>query len=92
MDGSLKELAKLEKLTAKSSGKGKSASIDDTLSSLLQSLHQAKANIEADGVSEGVVAQLVQVVDAKKKEVEDRQKEVYSSLSRLGKALDKVTH
>jgi hypothetical protein len=89
-DGSLKELAKLEKLTARSSSKGKLTFIDETLRSLIQSLHEAKASIETDGVSEDAVVQLAQTIDAQKKEVEDRQKEVYSSLSRLGKSLDKV--
>jgi len=90
MEGPLKELTKLEKLTAKSSTKGKPTSVDDSLSSLLQSLHEAKARIETDGVSDDTILQLVQTIEAKKKEVDDKQKELYNSLSRMGKALDKV--
>jgi hypothetical protein len=90
MDGPLKELAKLEKLTAGSSGKGKSPSISDSLDSLLHSLHEARDAIQAGSVSPDVLLQLSQTAEAKKKEVEDRQKEIYSSLSRFGKALDKV--
>jgi phage-related minor tail protein len=91
MESCLKELAKLEKLTAKSA-KGKSTSVDDSLNSLLQSLYEAKARMEAEGVSEEAAEQLSQMVEARKKEVDDRQKELYNSLSRLGKALDKVSH
>ncbi|KAJ6630749.1 CTLH/CRA C-terminal to lish motif domain-containing protein [Mycena sp. CBHHK59/15] len=90
MDGPLKELAKLEKLTAGvSSGKGKSPSISDSLDSLLQSLREAKDSIEPGLVSPDLLIQLSQTVDLKKKEVDDRQKEIHSSLSRFGKALDK---
>jgi E3 ubiquitin-protein transferase RMND5 len=90
MEACLKELSKLEKSTAKSA-KGKSTSVDDSLNSLLQSLYEVKARVEAEGVSEDAAEQLSQVIEAKKKEVDDRQKELYSSLSRLGKALDKVS-
>jgi hypothetical protein len=88
MDGPLKELSKLEKLT---SGplKGK-VSISDSLDSLLQSLREAKDAIQPGTVSPDLLLQLSQTVDVKKKEVDERQKEVYNSVSRLGKALDKV--
>jgi DNA repair ATPase RecN len=89
MEGPLKELAKLEKLTSKSC-KGKAAFIDDSLVSLLQSLRDAKGRLEAGVEIEGTLVQLAQTVDIRKKDVDDKQKEVYSSLSRLGKALDKV--
>ncbi|KAJ7063253.1 CTLH/CRA C-terminal to lish motif domain-containing protein [Mycena amicta] len=82
MDAPLKELAKLEKLTA-SKGKG-----PDSLDSLLKSLRDAKHSL-SEGVPSNVLLQLSQTVDLKKKEVEDYQKEVYSSVSRLGKSLDK---
>ncbi|KAJ7452477.1 CTLH/CRA C-terminal to lish motif domain-containing protein [Mycena galericulata] len=89
MDGPLKELAKLEKLTAGGSGKGKSPSIADSLDSLLYSLREARDAIQPGTVSPDFLLQLSQTVDLKKKEVDDRQKEIYNSVSRLGKALDK---
>jgi hypothetical protein len=89
MEGPLKELAKLEKLTDKGSAKGKS-SISDSLDSLLQSLHEVKDRLEADTGTQDTFGQLAVTVEARKKEVEDKQKEIYSSLSRFGKALDKV--
>jgi hypothetical protein len=92
MDGPLKELAKLEKLTAKTSAKGKSTAVSDPLESLLQSLRQAKDRVEKEGVSEDVTVQLAQTIEARKKEIDDKQKEVYNALARLGKALDKVGH
>jgi len=85
----LKELAKLEKLTAGGSGKGKAPSISDSLDSLIHSLHEARDAIQPGTVSPDLLLQLSQTVELKKKEVDDRQKEVYNSLSRLGKALDK---
>ncbi|KAJ7046729.1 hypothetical protein C8F04DRAFT_1247798 [Mycena alexandri] len=89
MDGPLKELAKLEKLTAGASGKGK-ASISNSLDALLESLREAKDAIQPGAtVSPDLLLQLSQTVDLQKKEVDERQKEVYSSISRLGKALDK---
>lgn len=87
MDSLLKELTKLEKLTAVN---GKGASIAQSLDSLLQSLKEARAAFLDGECSEEDLKQLAQLVEAKKKEVDDRQKEVYSVLSRLGKALDKV--
>ncbi|KAJ6502600.1 CTLH/CRA C-terminal to lish motif domain-containing protein [Mycena sanguinolenta] len=88
MDGPLKELSKLEKLTANASGKGK-VTISDSLDSLLQSLREAKDAIQPGTVSPDLLLQLSQTVEVKKKEVDDRQREIYNSISRLGKALDK---
>jgi len=90
MEGPLKELAKLEKLTDKASAKGKSPSISDSLDSLLQSLYDVKDRLVAGTETQNTFGQLAVTVEARKKEVEDRQKEIYSSLSRFGKALDKV--
>ncbi|KAG6832372.1 hypothetical protein H0H92_002640 [Tricholoma furcatifolium] len=88
MDGPLKELAKLEKLTK---AKGKAPSINDSLDAILSSLEEAKKAIEeSDLVDEETLIQLSQTIETKKKDVDDRQKEVYSSISRLGKALDKA--
>ena len=89
MEGPLKELAKLEKLTDKTSAKGKS-SISDSLDSLLQSLRDVKDRLQAGTETQDTYGQLAVAVEARKKEMEDKQKEIYSSLSRFGKALDKV--
>ncbi|GLB35002.1 putative CTLH/CRA C-terminal to LisH motif domain containing protein [Lyophyllum shimeji] len=86
MEGPLKELAKLEKLTAT---KGKAPSISDSLDALLSSLQDAKNQLAESDVNEEYLRELCRTIDAKRKEVDDRQKEVYSAVSRLGKALDK---
>ncbi|KAI0950306.1 hypothetical protein AcW1_005939 [Taiwanofungus camphoratus] len=90
MDGPFKELAKLEKLTSNaSSAKGKSPSIADSLDALLYSLREVKDRIQAGSASGETLVLLAKTVEAKKKEVDERQKEVYNSLTRYGKALDK---
>ncbi|RDB21319.1 Protein RMD5 A [Hypsizygus marmoreus] len=86
MEGPLKELAKLEKLTA---AKGNVASISDSLDAILFSLQDAKKLFTEHGVDNDTLRNLARTVELKKKEVDERQKEVYSSVSRLGKALDK---
>jgi|SRR5882762_575375 len=93
MDVALKELEKLEKLTSKSSlpAKGKSPAINDSLDSLLQSLYGHKKWLESGLSSEDELKELTKTVDARKKEIDERQKEVYNSLLRYGKALDKVS-
>lgn len=88
MEGPLKELAKLEKLTALS---GKTPSISDSLDALLLSLQTAKKHVADFDIDEDTMRLLAHTVEVKKKEVDERQKEVYSSVSRLGKALDKVS-
>ncbi|EIM89889.1 uncharacterized protein STEHIDRAFT_74240 [Stereum hirsutum FP-91666 SS1] len=92
MDGLLKEIAKLEKLTSNSSAvnKSKSPAINDSLDSLLQTLLEQKARIER-GAScpEAQFQDLSKTIEQRKKEIDDRQKEVYNSLARYGKALDK---
>ena len=90
MEALLKELGKLEKLTENGSGKLKSPSISDSLESLLQSLRDTKDRLEAGTETQVTLSQLASTVEQRKKEVDDRQKEIYSSLSRFGKALDKV--
>jgi predicted nuclease with TOPRIM domain len=88
MEVSLKELAKLERLTAAG---GKPPSIPDSLDSLLFSLQEVKTRLSEVAADEAALRNLVQSVESRKKEVDERQKEVYSSVSRLGKALDKVS-
>lgn len=91
MDAPLKELSRLEKLTSNSSSKGKSSSIDDSLESLLYFLREVKDRIYAGSASEETLLLLANTVELKKKEVDERQKEVYNALAKLGKALDKVS-
>ncbi|KAG2364500.1 CTLH/CRA C-terminal to lish motif domain-containing protein [Suillus spraguei] len=87
MDGPLKELSKLERLTERS--KGKTSSIENSLDSLLQSLREVKDRINAGSITEDTYVLLAQTVEAKKKEIDEKQKEVYNGIARLGKALDK---
>ncbi|KAF9264727.1 hypothetical protein L218DRAFT_979426 [Marasmius fiardii PR-910] len=80
MDGPIKDLSKLEKLTSNS--RSKTASINDSLDSILQVLEQAKkGDLEWKKV--------VEIIETKKKDIDERQKEIYSSMSRLGKSIDK---
>ncbi|KIJ69459.1 hypothetical protein HYDPIDRAFT_106079 [Hydnomerulius pinastri MD-312] len=88
MDGPMKELAKLRASTERSA-KGKNPSVDSSLDSLLQSLHEVKSRIDAGTVTEDTFALLSQTVEAKKKEIDEKQKEVYNAIAKFGKALDK---
>ncbi|KAK2466960.1 hypothetical protein APHAL10511_001218 [Amanita phalloides] len=85
MDAPLKEVAKIEKLPSK----GKFYPAHESLDSLLSSLDEARSQILAGNADEQTFVHLASLVDARKKEIDDRQKELYSALSRLGKALDK---
>ncbi|CAK5264255.1 unnamed protein product, partial [Mycena citricolor] len=90
MDGPLNELAKLEQLSTEGSGgKGKTVSVIESLDSLLETLRATKAELERGSASQTLPLQVLQAVEAGKKQVEARQKEVNASISRLGKALDK---
>ncbi|KAG7092412.1 hypothetical protein E1B28_008769 [Marasmius oreades] len=89
MDGPIKELSKLEKLTANTPARGKTASINDSLDSLLEALEPTKQAAQSGEASSQTWKSLVDTLESKKKEIDDRQKEVYSSMSRLGKAIDK---
>ncbi len=105
MDVALKDLSKLESLTAfsagsssvpriptaSSSGKGKNTlSIEDSLDGLLASLRDVKERLEAGTASEDDVANVCKIVEERKKEIDERHKEIYSTLGKVGKALDKV--
>ena len=94
MDAAVKELVKLEKLTStpSSPSKGKSPSIDNSLDFLLETLHDLRQHLMDGIASEEEIRDLSKVVDARKKEIDDRQKEVYNTLARYGKALDKVSY
>lgn len=89
MDGPTKELEKLRAL-AESSTKGKIPSVESSLDSLLHSLYEVRSRIEAGTVTQDTFALLSQTVDSKKKEIDEKQKEVYNAIARVGKALDKV--
>ncbi|KAF7778768.1 hypothetical protein Agabi119p4_3113 [Agaricus bisporus var. burnettii] len=87
MDLPLKELAKLEKVATV---KGKGPSISNALDDLLQSLQRAKEQVQAGSdISPEQFVTLTQEMETKKKEIDERQKEVYSATSRFGKTLDK---
>lgn len=88
MDAALKELAKLEKLTA--DGKAKSPPIDHTLDALLVTLRAEREEVHARGAPPETFEGLATRVENLKKELDERQKEIYNSISRYGKALDKV--
>lgn len=91
MDGPLKELAKLEKIVAGgSAGKGKAPAIDQSLDSLLDTLRAAKQRYSDGAGSQATLLSLSKTVGDKKKEVDDRQKDVYNAVLKVGKALDKV--
>lgn len=88
MDAALKELAKLEKLTA--DGKAKSPPIDQTLDALLATLRAERERTQLGNAPPGTFEGLATKVEGLKKDLDDRQKEIYNSISRYGKALDKV--
>ncbi|KIK93160.1 hypothetical protein PAXRUDRAFT_829243 [Paxillus rubicundulus Ve08.2h10] len=88
MDGPINELAKLRALT-EGSVKGKNPSVDTSLDSLLQSLYEVRSRIEAGTVTGDTFALLAQTVETRKKEIDDKQREVYNAIARFGKALDK---
>lgn len=87
MDAPLKELAKLEKLTATN---GRGPSIQDTLDSLLQSLYRAKDTVQTNDLGPDHSIALAQTIEGKKKEIDEKHREVHSAISRFGKTLDKV--
>lgn len=96
-DAILKELDKLEFLFHGTSDapnvpsfKSKSSSIPKSLDGLLGVLTDAKSQL-ASGVSpDAVKDSLGKVVEDRKKDIDERQKEIYNSLGRIGKSLDKV--
>ncbi|KAF9246569.1 CTLH/CRA C-terminal to lish motif domain-containing protein [Melanogaster broomeanus] len=88
MDGPLEELEKL-KASTEGSTKRKNPSVESSLDSLLQSLYEVKSRIEAGTVTGDTFALLAQTVETKKKEIDDKQREVYNAIAKFGKALDK---
>lgn len=88
MDAALKELVKLEKLI---NAKEKCSLAPSILDSLLQTLYQAKEALKTGDLRAEQFISLAQSIEVTKKEIDDRQKEVYSATSRFGKVLDKVS-
>lgn len=68
----------------------KSRPINDSLDSLLSHLHDIKATCDSD-LPTSRLLHLSKLVDSTKKDVVSRQKDIYSSIARLGKNIDKVT-
>jgi E3 ubiquitin-protein transferase RMND5 len=93
METALKELEKLQKLTSDdpSTSKSKTPPIQESLDSLLLTLHAQKKRLEAGLANEAELTSLARTVEARKKEIDERQREIYNSLARYGKALDKVS-
>lgn len=74
-----------------SAGKGKqTVGVSDTLDGLLAALRDVKERIEAGTASEADVTNIARIVDERRSDVEDRQKEIHGTLGRIGKTLDKV--
>lgn len=89
MDGPMKELEKLRASTENST-RGKIPSVESSLDSLLQSLVEVRSRVEAGTITQDTFALLSQTIDSRKKEIDEKQKEVYNAIARVGKALDKV--
>ena len=70
-------------------GKSKTP-IQDLLNSLLQTLHAQKERLEAGLAIEAELTVLARTAEERKKEIDERQNEVFNSLARYGKVLDKV--
>ncbi|CAE6461702.1 unnamed protein product [Rhizoctonia solani] len=76
----------------KAKSKAPAPPISQSLDALLSNLHELREKIVDGGTSaanEDEFKALAKTVDDKKKDIEERQKEVYASLARMGKLLDK---
>lgn len=98
-DAIYKEIDKLDLLLDNKRGasngkpvpKSKTKPITNSLDALLTSLNQAKAQLIA-GKDIGDIASIVEkTVETSKKEIEDREKEMYNTLNKIGKAIDKAS-
>jgi hypothetical protein len=96
-DTILKELDKFQFLfhnaptPAPGSVKVKSPSIPSSLDALLASLKDAKQQLNSGASLDTVGAQISNAIDGRKKDIDERLKEVYNSLGRIGKTLEKVS-
>ena len=80
-------------LTSQSLGNGKgkqTIGIAEALDGLLEALRDVKERVESGTASEYDVANIAKIVEERKKEIDDRQKEIHATMGRIGKALDKV--
>ncbi|QRW00172.1 ubiquitin-protein ligase E3 [Ceratobasidium sp. AG-Ba] len=81
--------------TKKSKSKAPAPAIGQSLDALLAHLHELKHKVSeasddgSDTLTDEDFAALAKMVEEKRKDVEERQKEVYTSLGRMGKLLDK---
>jgi len=94
-DAILNELDRYQTLTRfpeddEAVAKAKSLPMSRTIDNLLRDLYELKHAAESGAISASGYHDLVTMVDAHKKELDERQKESYSSLTKLGKAIDKV--
>ncbi|KAI0030740.1 CTLH/CRA C-terminal to lish motif domain-containing protein [Vararia minispora EC-137] len=91
MDSALKELDKLDKLTSFSPAAAvKSKPIEASLDALLDTLRDYKTRLQAGTLSDAELKALPKLVEGRKKDIDARQQEIYGTLSRYGKALDKL--
>ncbi|KAL5490492.1 hypothetical protein ACEPAI_5325 [Sanghuangporus weigelae] len=103
MDAAIKELDRLQNLTSFDPGpsslsstspftaqKGKQTiGVAEALDGLLAALRDVKERVESGTASEHDVANIAKIVEERKKEIDDRQKEIHATIGRIGKALDK---
>ncbi|KZS99287.1 hypothetical protein SISNIDRAFT_448176 [Sistotremastrum niveocremeum HHB9708] len=82
------DILKLENLSG--NGRSKAPPIQQSLDALLESLYSAKAALETGSSTPRAVATQVQkAVEGRKKDIDDRQKEIYGAIGKMGKNLDK---
>jgi hypothetical protein len=80
----------------KSKGKAPAPPVGQSLDALLSQLQDLRQKLVVDGelsssnVTDDDFKTLSNAVEEKRKDVDERQKEVYASLTRMGKLLDKV--
>jgi hypothetical protein len=82
------ELAKLRTLSAAEQSKW--PPITESIDSLLSELRAAKEKLHAGETPHQITTSIQHSVEGRKKAVDERQKEIYNSLNRLAKGLDKV--
>jgi len=88
MDAIHSELAKLHTLSGTQQGKW--PSISSSIDSLLVDLRDARGKFQTEQEPPQVVAlNIRQTVEDRKKAIDERQKEIYNSLNRFAKSLDK---
>lgn len=96
MNASLRELERLEQLQVYSSESDLSAAttdgppcISESLEALLETLRSLRQRVQTESSLEAL-RELPNLMELKKKEIDDKQKEIHTCLGRLGKTIDKV--